>query len=61
MTPSGNIVQGFSVTIGGITDPSMIQQRYDDITRILRANAKDIQVTEERDSSGHFRKFVVQA
>ena len=61
MTPSGEIVQGFSVTIGGITDPSTIERRYDDVARILRGNVHPAKVTEERDSQGRFRKFVVVA
>lgn len=47
------------VTIGGIVDPSTIKRTYEDIDKIVKSNPDSFKVKEERDSSGHFKSFIV--
>lgn len=60
LTPLGEEINGFEVTIGGVTDPALIQQSYDDINAIFHSNPDRYKVTEEHDENGHFKRFVVQ-
>lgn len=59
MTPSGEEYTGFSVTIGGITDPAEINRNYDDLAAIFKANQANFKVSERRHPDGTFQSFDV--
>ena len=58
-TPNGTDFGGFIITIGGITDPALIQQTYEDIDAIFKARPEKYKVHEERDADGKFLSYVV--
>lgn len=58
-TPDGTDFVGFIITVGGITDPAMIQQTYEDIDAIFKANPEKFVIHEERDEVGHFKSYSV--
>jgi hypothetical protein len=59
-TLDGVEVNGFKVTIGGITDPASIERSYEDIERIFKSNESKFRVEEETTQDGKFKKYVVQ-
>lgn len=60
VSPGGEEYLGFSVTLGGITDPASIERSYKDIDRIFKANPGSYSVKEERDAEGKFKSFIVE-
>lgn len=59
MSPFGTEYIGFKVTIGGITDPSMIERTYQDVDKIIKSNPESFYTKEERDESGGFKAYHV--
>lgn len=59
VTPSGEEYTGFSITIGGITDPADIKRSYDDIERILHVSNIPYQTHEVDTADGKFCSYSV--
>ncbi len=48
------------MTLGGITDPGLIERSYEDLNKILKSNPDNYKVTETRDENGKFESFIVE-
>ena len=48
------------MTIGGVTDPALIERTYEDIDKIFKANPGAYKVKEERTPEGKFKSFIVE-
>lgn len=51
---------GFSISIGKVKDPSMIERTYEDINKIMKSQPETFKVREEREN-GHFKRMIVEA
>ena len=58
-TPDGTPYRGFKITVGGFLDPANTERTYEDVLRILRRDAREFRVTEERDS-GKFKSLIIE-
>jgi len=48
------------VTIGGISDPALVERTYKDIDAIFKSNPDNYKVHEERYPDGKFKQFTVE-
>ena len=60
ISPSGVEYTGFSITLGGITDPVSIERSYEDIEKILHQNKVEYKIHEEHKPDGTFKSYMVQ-
>ena len=49
-----------TITIGGITDPALIERTYEDIDKIFKSQPEKFKVKEFRDSEGKFKSMIVE-
>ena len=59
LTPTGEEINGFRVSIGHTTDPSEISRTYEDIERIFKSNEINFKTHEEHRENGTFKSYTV--
>jgi len=59
MTPYGEEVQGFKISIVAPTDMALVERTFSDIEAICKAHPENYKVSEEKDSNGKFKSYTV--
>lgn len=60
ISPFGTEFVGFRVTLGGISNPALLNRTYDDIEKILGLHNQKFKTHEESNPDGTFRSYTVE-
>lgn len=59
ISPFGTEYVGLKITVGGVSDPALIERNYEDIKRILHSNQQPYQEIETKTPQGTLKSFTI--